>query len=639
MKHLFQLPLLLLAFLLPATALAHDFEVDGIYYNAIGSQATVTNRGTASSLNNNDYPGDVNIPPTVTYNGKTYSVTAISHSAFYGCSSMTSITIPNSISSIGYYQTFYGCTGLSSIKVANDNPYYDSRNNCNAIIETASNKLIAGCKNTVIPNTVTAIGSYAFSRGGLTSITIPNSVSSIDNYAFTGCTGLTDIKVVNDNPYYDSRNNCNAIIETASNKLIAGCKNTVIPNTVTSIGNFAFYQCSSLTSIDIPNSVTSIGHSAFNGCSSLTSVTIPNSVTTIGGSAFFGTGWYNNQPDGLVYAGLVAYTYKGTMPNGTSITLRDGTLGIAAGAFSNCKGLISITMPNSVTNIGASAFYGCNSLTSVSIPDSVSVSIIGEDTFYGCSSLTSITIPNNVSLIDKNAFFACTGLTSVTLGNSLTTIGEKAFSFCTSLLSVEIPNTLTTIGESAFYYCYSLTSVTIPNSVTYIDMDAFYGCGLTSVTIPNSVTYLGYEAFLECSSLTNVTIGNSISDIYDNTFYGCNALETVKCIGTVPPVMKRTNCFSTAAYNNATLLVPSSSIEAYQATDYWHMFNHIQGYNSTTTGDVDGDGLVNISDVTVLIDLLLGGTTPPSSADVDGDGSVNISDVTTLIDMLLADIR
>ena len=551
----------MLAFLLPATALAHDFEVDGIYYNAIGSQATVTNRGTASSLNNNDYPGDVNIPPTVTYNGKTYSVTAISHSAFYGCSSMTSITIPNSISSIGYYQTFDGCTGLSSIKVANDNPYYDSRNNCNAIIETASNKLIAGCKN------------------------------------------------------------------------------TVIPNTVTSIGNFAFYQCSSLTSIDIPNSVTSIGHSAFNGCSSLASIDIPNSVTTIGGSAFFGTGWYNNQPDGLVYAGLVAYTYKGTMPNGTSITLRDGTLGIAAGAFYNCKGLISINMPNSVTNIGASAFYGCSSLASLSIPDSVSVPIIGEDTFYGCSSLTSFTIPNNVSLIDKNAFFACTSLTSVTLGNSLTTIGEKAFSFCTSLLSVEIPNTLTTIGESAFYYCYSLTSVTIPNSVTYIDMDAFYGCGLTSVTIPNSVTYLGYEAFLECSRLTNVTIGNSISDIYDNTFYGCNALETVKCIGTVPPVMKRTNCFSTAAYNNATLLVPSSSIEAYQATDYWYMFNHIQGYNSTTTGDVDGDGLVNISDVTVLIDMLLGGTTPPSSADVDGDGSVNISDVTTLIDMLLADIR
>jgi hypothetical protein len=181
--------------------------------------------------------------------------------------------------------------------------------------------------------------------------------------------------------------------------------------------------------------------------------------------------------------------------------------------------------------------------------------------------------------------------------------------------------------------------VTIPNSVTYIDMDAFSGCGLTSVTIPNSVTYLGYEAFLECSRLTNVTIGNSISDIYDNTFYGCNALETVKCIGTVPPVMKRTNCFSTAAYNNATLLVPSSSIEAYQATDYWYMFNHIQGYNSATTGDVDGDGLVNISDVTVLIDMLLGGTTPPSSADVDGDGSVNISDVTTLIDMLLEDIR
>ena len=634
MKHLFQLSLLLLTLLLPATALAHDFEVDGIFYTIYGSGATVTHRGTASSLNNNDYPGDVNIPPTVTYNGKTYSVNAISHSAFYGCSSMTSITIPNSISSIGYYQTFQGCTGLTNIKVANDNPYYDSRNNCNAIIETASNKLIAGCKNTVIPNTVTSIGSYAFSRGGLTSITIPNSVSSIDNYAFTGCTGLTDIIVVNDNPYYDSRNNCNAIIETASNKLIAGCKNTVIPNTVTSIGNFAFYECSSLTSIDIPNSVTAIGHSAFNGCSSLSSIDIPNSVTAIGGSTFYGTGWYNNQPDGLVYAGLVAYKYKGTMPNGTSITLRDGTLGIAADAFSNCNGLITITIPNSVTNIGTSAFFRCSSLTSVSFPDSVSVSIIDEDTFYGCSSLTSITIPNNVSIIGKNAFFG-SGLTSVTLGNSLTIIGVKAFSFCTNLISVEIPNSVTTISECAFYACNSMTSVTIPNSVTSIDMDAFFGCGLTSVTIPNSVTYLGYEAFLECRRLAKVSIGNSIRYIYDDTFYGCDSLKTVKCIGTVPPVMKRNDCFSTAAYNNATLLVPSNSIEAYQATDYWYLFNHIQGYNNTNTGDIDGDGGVNIADVTALIDLLLGGGMPPEVADVDGDNAVTIADVSALIDILL----
>ena len=200
------------------------------------------------------------------------SVTTIGWGAFADCSSLTSVTIPNSVTSIGW-GPFEGCTNLTSIVVEKGNSVYDSRDNCNAIIETAFNMLIQGCSTTIIPNSVIHIEKRAFNGySGLTSITIPNSVTVLSVTSFGGCSGLTSIKVENGNTKYDSRDNCNAIIETETNTLILGCKNTVIPNSVTSIGNYAFYDCSSLTSITIPNSVTTIGKSAFYGCSSLTSV-------------------------------------------------------------------------------------------------------------------------------------------------------------------------------------------------------------------------------------------------------------------------------------------------------------------------------------------------------------------------------
>ena len=446
MKHLYSFSLLLLALLLPATALAHDIEVDGIYYNINGDEATVTYRGT-NSWNHNTYSGDVTIPLTVTYNGTTYSVTSIGSNAFYYCT-------------------------------------------------------------------------------GLTSVIIPNSVTSIGESAFSGCSGLTSVD---------------------------------IPDSVTSIGNSAFSGCSGLTSIDIPNSVTSIGDRAFLGCSGLTSVTIPSSVTSIGDWAFERTPWYNNQPDGLVYAGLVAYKYKGTMPNGTCITLRDGTLGIAGSAFSGCDGLISVTIPNSVISIGQYAFSGCSSLASLTIPKSVTT--IGGNAFDGCSGLTSITvasgntiynsrnnsnaiietasntlilgcmntvIPNSVTTIGQSAFRGCSGLTSVNIPNSVTTIGQSAFRDCTGLTGIEIPNSVTTIGSSAFYGCSGLTSVTIPNSVTSIEHSTFYNCSsMASVTIGNSVTSIGSSAFYRCTGLTNITIPNSVTSIGDRAFYQCTSLASI----------------------------------------------------------------------------------------------------------------
>ena len=328
------------------TRATFNVTVPVLYYELNSDQTGLT---VISSSNNDKYSGDVVIPETAMYNGKMYSVTAIGTEAFWNCDGLTSITIPNSVTAIGD-EAFAYCSGLTSIIVKSGNNIYDSRDNCNAIIETASNMLIAGCSATVIPNSVTAIGSTAFlGCSGLTSVTIPNSVKVIGVGAFSGCSGLssvtipkgvttigayafancniTSINVENGNNIYDSRDNCNAIIETASNKLISGCSATVIPNSVTTIGDYAFYFCKGLTSINIPNGVTAICGSAFGYCYNLTTVIIPSSVTAIGNYAFYNC---NNLTDLFCYAENVPSAGNGTF-------VGDFTLHVPAASISAYK--------------------------------------------------------------------------------------------------------------------------------------------------------------------------------------------------------------------------------------------------------------------------------------------------------------
>ena len=345
-------------------------------------------------------------------------------------------------------------------------------------------------------------------------ITIDFGVTSIGDYAFNLCTSLTSVTIPNSvtSIGYEAFDYCESLTSIT------------IPNSVTSIGDYAFRGCTSLTSITIPNSVTSIGRSAFDNCTSLTSITIPNSVTSIGGDAFYGC------------------------TSLTSITIPNSVTSIGGDAFYGCTSLTSVTIGNSVTSIGGNPFSGCKSLLSIEVSDNNknyssfdgilfnknkseliaypagktdseyaipnSVTSIGSYAFYGCTSLTSVEIPDGVTSIDWHAFSNCTNLTSIIIPNSVTSVGSYAFEYCTSLTSITIPDSVKSIGNWAFDHCKSLTSVTIGNSVT-------------SVTIGNSVTSIGSYAFNACTSLTSVTIGNCVTSIGERVFNYCISLKSV----------------------------------------------------------------------------------------------------------------
>ena len=486
------------------------------------------------------------------------SVTSIGYGAFAGCTGLTSITIPNSVTSIGVY-AFQSCTGLASVTIGNS-------------VTSIGHRAFGDCTGLTsieIPNSVTSIISEAFAGcTGLTSIEIPNSVTSIGEKAFSGCTGLTSIIVESDNTIYDSRNNCNAIIETATNTLIQGCNTTVIPNNVTSIGRRAFDGCTGLTSITIPNSVTSIGYQAFDGCTGLTSITIPNSVKGIGDGAFVGCNNLKSvsiNSDSIVSVNHYYYnTSSMSSIFGSQVTeyiLGDDVHSIGDYTFYKNVNLISVSIGNSVTSIGRRAFAGCTGLTSIEIPNSVT-SIINK-AFEGCTGLTSIEIPNSVTSIGSYAFEDCTGLTSVIIGESVTNIGDGTFWRCTRLTSITIPNSVTSIGYGAFEDCTGLTSITIPNSVTSIGSYAFEGCtGLTSITIPNSVTSIEEKAFSDCTGLTSIIVRAITPPKCGTSYDGYSSFYKVP--------------------TTISVYIPCGTKEAYQSAWIWKDFkNYIETPNHT----------------------------------------------------------
>ena len=406
----FVLAVLMIASLLPATALAADIVASGTCgAEGDGSNLTwtldsegvltISGSGDMHGYDPSDAPWHDRVKSAVIAEG----VTSIGWYAFWGCESLTSVTIPDSVTSIGQH-AFYDCKSLTSV---------------------------------TIPDSVTSIGDWAFSGcESLTSVTIPDSVTSIGDSAFRGCSSLTSV---------------------------------TIPDSVTSIGDWAFYYCTSLTSVTIPDSVTSIGKEAFSECTSLTSVTIPDSVMSIGEWAFASCTSLTSVtiPDSVTSIGHDAFYNCKSL---TSVTIPGSVTSIGSYAFSKCTSLTSVTIPDSVTSIGVGAFASCTSLTGIRVTEGnshyssdASGVLFNKDktTLVQCPGAFSgsYAIPDSVTSIGSNAFYNCKSLTSVTIPGSVTSIGEYAFDDCTSLTSVTIPNSVTSIYWGAFGDCTSLTDV------------------------------------------------------------------------------------------------------------------------------------------------------------------------------------
>ena len=516
-----------------------------ITYSVSNGEATITDVDRSIS-------GDITIPSKV-YG---YPVTNIGIYAFSDCSSLTSVTIPNSVTRIGD-GAFKYCSRLTSIYADADNQAYSSNDGV----------LFNKDKTEIVCCPAGKSGEYV----------MPNSVTSICDYAFSGCSSLTYNEYDNAKYLGNSKNPYLVLVEATSTSIIS-CD---IYNETRFIYTSAFYDCSNLTSIIIPDSVTNIGRGAFSFCSSIRSVTIPNSVTSIGYGAFFDCISLKSItiPDSVISIGSFAFDYCISL-NKVNITDISKWYGInfgnsssnplsnGADLYLNGNKVTDLEIPDGITSIGNYAFCGCNSLTTVAIPNSV-ISI-GYEAFSGCRSLTSITIPNSVTSIGYGAFSSCSSLEDIIIPDSVTSIGNSAFSDCNSLRSITIPfvGSKKYDTSNSYFGCifgassYSYNSSCVPKSLkkvkisggTSIDEKAFYGCdSLTSLTIPYGVISIGNHAFYGCSNLSTITIPSSVISIGNHAFYGCNSLTDVYYSGSEEQWDSTTIGYYNDPINNATI--------------------------------------------------------------------------------------
>ena len=635
-KQIIKFLFLLLAFGYAMEAKSGEFTVDGIRYyytNEDDDEVSVTYSSSGKYSGNIVIPSTVTYNGkqyTVTKIGTgafrdctgltavtlPNAMTSIGRNAFRDCTGLTTVTISNSVTSIGSY-AFYGCTGLTEVTIPNamtdiggwaftyctglQTVIWNAHNVQDIPLNKSGTPMppFLYCKNLtdfVFGDEVEHIPAYlCYNLTSLKNLVIGNSVTTIGSYAFSSCTGLK--KVIwnarnangfqDDTPFSDCENltefvfgdevehipdylcynltslknlvigNSVTNIRSHAFKGCTGLTAVTLPNAMTDIGGWAFAYCTGLTEVTIPNAVTYIGSGAFSGCTGLTEVTIPNAVTEIGFSAFSGcTGLTEvTIPNAVTHIGDGVFAYctglkkviwnarnvqnflhnYSTYPFLSCKQLTDFVFGeevehIPALLCCELASLKNLVIGNSVTSIGISAFDGCSGLTEV-IWNARNVQDFQDNSsrpFSGCDRLTDFVFGEEVEHIPAYLCYQLTSLNTIVIPNSVTSIGTNAFSFCSGLKTVTIPNSVTSIGTNAFSFCSGLKTVTIPNSVTSIGTNAFSFCsGLKTVTIPNSVTSIGSGTFEGCTGLTEVTIPNSVTDIGDEAFYYCTGLKTV----------------------------------------------------------------------------------------------------------------
>lgn len=565
------------------SAQSQIFNVGGFYYRLMPD----TNGGNESDLiavvstigDADYYKGEISIPSTISLGGVQYSVAAIGDLAFKGSKQLTSIRIPASIRQVPA-GAFYGCDNLVSITVDSDNPVYDSRDNCNAVIETATNTLVAGCKNTVIPSSVPILGECAFyGTRGLTSLTVTESIKEIGNWTFLDC---ENIETLNWNSVYPPS------LVTNYSKLFL--RDVVLGDSVTYIESWAFSGCRNLKSIKYSSNIKGIGNYAFAYCESLTSMIIPYGVENMGYDAFIGcdgieTLYLNSnnakraalrslgpslktlvlgdsvtsldlwdfaqcdelesivvEPGNPVFDSrsncnaIIETATNKLLVGCKTTTIPEGVTCIESGAFSYCGGPKTISLPSSLLSIANHAFLGCDSLTSLAIP--ANVNKIGLGITNGCYSLTSLSVdPKNAyydsrgdcnAIIEKSSGKLIAGSNRSTVPDGVTEIETNAFSDLHGLSSIIIPSSVKSIGSSAFSGCVGLKTITLPSSLDNIGSFAFQQCiNLLSVKIPQGIKSIGTGLFYGCDTLTTVEIPSNVDSIRSRAFMYCRSLKSL----------------------------------------------------------------------------------------------------------------
>ena len=555
-------------------------EVDGYTVEGIGERAFSFCRRITR----------INIPETVH---------TIGTLAFSDCERLQATAIPKNVTSLGDYNPFAGCKALQSLVVAEDNTTYDSRDNCNGIIETATNKLVTGTANMTIPSTVRSIAPIAFFNLDIETQTIPNGVTSIGQQAFAGCRNLKNITIPQTvtsiekeiclacerlasivveagNPVYDSRDNCNAIIQTATNTLLEGCDGTVIPSSIKHIGESAFASRLFLTSVKLPEGLESVGTNAFWLCASLEEITIPASVQTISDYAFEDCVSLENvyamaeSPVGMnSNAFNVNYAHQDDMLVPTTAHFTTATLHVPAGAKANYQdatgwknfqnivemqpsspiiqfadaevkricvenwdtnadGELSEEEAAAVTDLAGVFTRNANITSFDELKYFTGLTTIPDNSFYKCSNLKQICIPKGVKELGTGALWLCTSLTQIDLPDGLITINPGALAQCYSLAGINIPSSVETIGFEAFHGCRSLESIMIPPLVKEIAHHTFAECtSLNNVQLPAMVTSIGDYAFWGCTSLSDIDIPSGVTVLPEGAFYNCTSLQSI----------------------------------------------------------------------------------------------------------------